>query len=197
MHLVSRRIFVLAACLLLITATSFATVITFNNLPGDGTAIPDGYAGFNWINFYDMSAQLTPIGGSSAAPMPSYAFNKGGAAASFDSGNVFTLTSATLGTDWADGMGVEVLGLAHNQIVDRMYVALNNGVFKQVTFNWSGIDEVTFMAMGTPANPSNMLKFALTQLVVVQSAPEPASLLLLAPGFGLALARLRKLRPGK
>jgi hypothetical protein len=39
-----------AACLLAVTSFASAEIITFNSLPGNGIPIPNGFAGFDWLN---------------------------------------------------------------------------------------------------------------------------------------------------
>lgn len=199
MRLVSRRMLLLAACLLLITSASFASVITFNNLPGNGTAIPNGYAGLNWNNFYDMNL-LTPVNGGAynggVPAMSSYAFNKAGAVATFGSTGTFTFTSAWLGTEWANHLGLEVLGLLDGKIVDRTILVLNAGAPTLQSFNWSGIDEVKFSPLGT-ATSKGTLQFEMSSLVINTSTPEPASLLLLMSGLALGVTRLRNPRSAR
>ena len=46
-----RKLLFLVASLWLVSASGFASVINFDNLPGNGGMIPDGYAGLNWFNF--------------------------------------------------------------------------------------------------------------------------------------------------
>jgi len=46
-----RKFLLVVSSMLLISASSFAGVITFDNLSGNEGMIPEGYAGLNWANF--------------------------------------------------------------------------------------------------------------------------------------------------
>lgn len=66
-----------------------AEVITFNRLPGNGTAIPNRFAGLDWLNLYDMNrnvllpatALIQPAGG--VPPTTTFAYNNAGVPATF------------------------------------------------------------------------------------------------------------------
>ena len=96
-------------------------------------------------------------------------------------------------------MTVEVVRLLGGRVVDRMMLVLSSPVPVQEFFNWSGIDGVRFVPQ-TSATSNGKLQFALSQMVingVTASVPEPASMLLLGSGIGLAITRFRRLRQGK
>lgn len=58
MRLRPRKGLLLAACLLAISLFASAEVITFSSLPGNGKPIPNGFAGLDWLNFYDMDKNM-------------------------------------------------------------------------------------------------------------------------------------------
>jgi len=170
-----------ALCLLMISSACFGSVITFNDLSGRGIVIPDGYAGFQWINFDRMSGVFAS--GATTA-MQTFAVNHAGQVASFGSDSGFTLTSAWLATRWNSDLSVEVVGLVGGQPVHSLIVDLRGGTPQVVTFNWGRIDEVRFVPQAQ-ASAKGSMEFAVSDLAVnrsIPSAPEPATLLLLAPG---------------
>lgn len=100
MRLNVRKMVLLASCLMLITSVSMASVITFDTLSGNAIAIPDGFAGFDWNNFYHMNLGSTfsniPLNTAGVPDMHSFAYNNGGQVASFGSSGTFTFNSAWL-----------------------------------------------------------------------------------------------------
>ena len=203
MHFAPRKSFLLAASLLIVSSLASAEVITFNSLPGNGTPIPNGFAGFDWSNFYDMDMNmlLTPASTTQLAgavpPAKTFAYNNGGAPATFSAPNTFTFSSAWLATDGSSPMTVEVVGLLGGNVVDRMMVVLSSPVPVRENFDWAGIDGVRLVPQ-VSASSNGKLQFALSQIVINSPAvPEPTSMLLLASGVGLAITRLRESRSSK
>ena len=203
MRLLHGRMLFLAACALIIVPLGFADVITFNTLPGNGTAIPNGYAGLNWNNFYDMSLASAPMGSGQALVAGNVAYNNAGMAATFSSNNPFSLTSASFLGPQAGDIAVEAVGTLYGKVMDMSTFVLSDGASRQVVFNWSGINEVHFIpvsvnAANVPSAAANFpMHFFLDSLTINGPgtnvpSPEPASLLLLGPGLGLVLRRLRR-----
>jgi hypothetical protein len=205
MRLAPRKTVLLAACLLAVSSFASAEVITFNSLHGNGKPIPNGFARLDWLNFYDMNrnmllppaAMIRLAGG--VPPTTSFAYNNGGAPATFSASAPFTFNSAWLALDGSSPMTVEVVGLLDGNVVDSIMLVLRSPVPTQEVFNWSGIDGVRFVPQ-TSASSTSKLQFALSQMVidgVTASVPEPASMLLLGSGLGLAITPLRRLRQSK
>jgi hypothetical protein len=113
-----------SACLLAVSSFASAEVITFNRLPGNGPAIPNGFAGLDWLNFCDMNrnvplpatALIHPAGG--VPPTTAFAYNNGGAPATFSASDSLTFGSAWTAADGSSPMTVEVVGLLGGKVVD-------------------------------------------------------------------------------
>ena len=78
-------------------------------------------------------------------PSSAFAYNNGGAPATFSGSDTFRFSSAWLATDGSSPMTVEVVGLLGDKVVDRTMLVLRSPVHIQETFNWSGIDDVRFV----------------------------------------------------
>lgn len=69
-------------------------------------------------------------------PSSAFAYNNGGAPATFSGSDTFTFSSAWLATDGSSPMTVEVVGLLGGKVVDRTMLVLSSPVPIQETFNW-------------------------------------------------------------
>ena len=203
MRFALRNNLLLALCLLVVSSFASAEVITFNSLPGNGTPIPNGFAGLDWNNFYDMDMNvlLPPAAmiqlANSVPSATTFAYNNGGAPAAFSATSMFTFDSAWLALDGSTPMTVEVMGLLGGNVVDHVTLVLSSPVPVQETFNWSGVDAVRFVPQ-LSATSSGKMQFALSEIVINSPAvPEPASMLLLGSGVGLVITRLRKNKSSK
>jgi hypothetical protein len=191
MHSATGKLMSLGTCLLLLCSASFGNVITFNQLLGNGSPVPNGYGGLDWNNFAAMTMPPPAAAFTVAPATGSFAFNKGGAPASFSSPNACTFTSGMLSTMGPSHIGLEIVGTLGGKPVDSVIINLST-VPVQETFNWSGIDGVRFVPQ-PGSNINAKFPFALEQLVINQpSVPEPASMMLFGSGAGLAFAGLRK-----
>ena len=184
-----RKILLVTACLLIVSSWGWANVINFSNLPGNGSAVPEGYAGFNWHNFYDMSGNSAL---TAALPSLSFAFNHAGTAAFSQGGSTFSFDNA-----WFESMGtrataLEVEGELHGKIIESKLIVVTSTPELQ-TFDWSGVTEVRFTPLALATNTAAGAQFLITNLTVnAPGVPEPTTLLLLGSSLGLVFTRLRK-----
>lgn len=183
--------------LLVSAAHARAEVINFDDLSdgGYGTAIPNGYHGLNWTNFYVMNtaaneALFGPSGYSDGTvSAPNVAFNGGGLEA-IVSDNSFTFNSGYFTAAWNNGLTITVDGYLGGNLVDTTSFVVNTTGPTLETFNWT-VDTLDFTSSGgTNAGYHGAgTQFALDNLTIneVAPVPEPAAVLLLATLLSIAL----------
>lgn len=194
--------FAAAVAVAAIAAPARATLVTFDDLPGNFPAIANGYNGLDWSNFVTVAGANTPLSGYPAAVVsaPIVALNSYGLAASISSASAFRLTSAYLTAAWNVGLTVRVDGTLGGNPVYTQY--LNPSVLSstQFIFNSAPVDSVAFLSYGgTPHPPYEITgageQFIMDNLQFTLGAgpiPEPASWALMVTGFGLVGATLRR-----
>ncbi|MEN9868241.1 MAG: hypothetical protein RL748_3831 [Pseudomonadota bacterium] len=172
-----------------------ADTITFDNLATG--FIANGYAGFDWNNFYNTSAPANSgyVGGTVSAP--NIAFNAYGNAASFSKATAFSLDNAFFTGAWNDGLQIHVVGTGGGNTFTKDFT-VNAVSPTQVFFNWSGITSVSFSSSGGVPHPGYNgagTHFALDNLTVnAAPVPEPETYAMMLAGLVAlsAVARRRK-----
>ncbi|MGD0898711.1 MAG: hypothetical protein ABR915_12815 [Thermoguttaceae bacterium] len=175
--------------LLLAGATAAqATVLNFDSLPGDSVAIPNGYGGLNWSNFYYLNAASysgNPSGYLAGMVSPNnVAYNAFGDPASFSSATTLTLNSAYFTGAWNDNLSITAKGYNGANLVDSLIFTVSSTAPTLEVFNWSGIDSVVLSSSGgTPHGypEGSGEHFAMDDLTInggQQAVPEPSSVLI-------------------
>ena len=126
------------------------TIITFDDRPADiSVPIENGYAGLNWNDFYVINSGDLPGTGyeTGVVTQPNAAYNGWANPASFNSANLFTLTSGDFTAAWYDER-VTVNGVLNGVVEDTATFNINTQSPTLETFNWSGINEVDFTSNG-------------------------------------------------
>jgi hypothetical protein len=138
------------AIALAISSQAQATLITFDDLPVE--YIPDGYAGLDWTNV--VAGNVIGAGGpgytTGLVSSPNFAYNGGlfgylaGPAAFSVPSGTFTFNSGYFTSAYFDE-SVTVTGYLLGSTVDTVTfdISTSGPVFE--TFNWSGIDTVSFI----------------------------------------------------
>lgn len=177
--------------------SAMAGVATFDDVTTDdiGAIIPNGYNGLTWDNFgvlHSANWVNNPSGYANGTVSPDYvAFNHNGLAAGF-SGDAFDFVGAYLTAAWQDGLLVEVEGLLGGNLVYSTEFTLDTTGSQWIGFNWTNIDQVTFVSSGGVAafsnRPNGGTQFVLdnvTTRAAMPSAPAPGAVLLGSLGAGL------------
>jgi len=134
-------------------------ILTFDDLPGVGgfdqyLLVPNGYGGLQWQNFQYMDGLAQPNSGylNGVVSPNNIAFNDAGNPALISDGS-FNLNSAYLTAAWNDGLQVEVQGFVGAALIyDHTYTVNTTGP-TLVNFNYTGIDQVTFISSGGTLHP--------------------------------------------
>ena len=180
--------------------------LTFDKLPGNEVAIPQGYGGLNWVNFFYLDGVDfgTPSGYQNGVVSPkNVAYDPFGNAASFNRIVPFTLLSGFFTAAWNDGAGIEAQGfVAGNPIpvvTQNFFVTTSGPLFVNFA-NFTGLNEVWFIP--NDGNPHGFAghgeQFALDNVTIAGDSsiagavPEPAAVLLFGTVTLLMVSLLRR-----
>src|SRR5439155_6509359 len=141
-------------------------VITFDDLPQ--FAVPNGYQGFNWNNFFAVAGDdpaVNPSGYQAAVVSPhNVAFNGFGNPAIVSDSHLFNLNSGYFTAAWKDNLQVQVIGrLLGLDVYNNTYV-LSTTSPTFIAFNYLGIDEVKFVSSGGTHHFGSGEEFAMDNL---------------------------------
>ena len=203
---VAKRV-VVVICFSVATATSaMAQTLTFEGIPSsnNGIAIPNGYGGFVWSNFFalDMTSPHPVLGSGNRCVVSGIncISNGLGQVASLKGATPFTFNSAYM-VAWfngASGNGVPfnltITGLLGATQMFQTTLSLGGTTASLYNFNWANIDELTFDSRTpNPGASANWLLIDNATFNHTSTVPEPGSIVLMGTGFVglLAAARLR------
>jgi hypothetical protein len=180
-----------AAILVVGGAPASATVDRFDDVTTQpDAAITDGYAGFNWHNFWVLDATTyvsNPSGYLNGQISSDYvAFNAWGAPAEF-SGGPFHFVGAYLTSAWRDGLNVDIEGYRLGTLAYSQTLILNTSDPLWFAADYLNVDTVRFVSYGGTHHrgyPGDGTQFALDNLTYT-TIPAPGALVLLGLGTGL------------
>jgi hypothetical protein len=195
-----KRILLASAVALTFTALvpqlAHATVVTFDDLAGDASSVPDGYGGFDWNN-------LTTVGSLNAVNFgyQNTGYGSGTVSGSnvifnWNGGSPVGITLATAGTftyigafftgAW-ESETVSFTGLLNGAVVDTSAAyTITTAAAQFIELDWTGINELIIANTG--------MQWAMDNFTFSASpVPEPASMTLLSVALcGWGLLRRRR-----
>jgi hypothetical protein len=120
---------------------------TFDDLPGGGAPVPNGYLGVNWNNFiYDNVGSGGYVPGTISSP--NTAFNSGGTPANINSPNPFDLHSGYFTAAWNDNLQLHVQGYNRGTLIYDQTYTLQSTMPTLINFDFLGVTEVDFTSSG-------------------------------------------------
>ncbi len=197
--------FLIAALLLATPSISSAATLGFDTL-GGSSAVPNGYGGLDWSNWYVRPA-ASSLGGPSGynnadVSAPDIAYNANGTPASFSAASgTFTLNSFYLTAAWDNNLNVTLTGSRNGVVLDTASFTVSSSAPTFESFNWLGIDTVKLSTSGgvNAFSGGSGTEVALDNLTInnaVSSVPEMSTWAMMLAGFAfVGLMRGCRARP--
>ncbi len=147
--------------------------------------VPPGYAGLDWKNFTSMHVATeygkgTLTGYVTGMVTPEFiVFNENGLPAEFSSKEPFTFVSACLTAAWLDGLEITVEGYLDEKLVETVTVTVSPAASQSFTFDFKGVNRVTFTPSGGTAVKGitgDGTFFALDNLEIADDTPQSTSI---------------------
>ncbi|MGA3282934.1 MAG: immunoglobulin domain-containing protein [Verrucomicrobiota bacterium] len=146
---------ILEFCVLLSSST-FATIITFDDLyVSGGIPVSNPYNGLIWNNFYPQAVNWfnNPNGFVNALLSGSdFVANGGGGTATISSG-LFNLNAGYFAAGWRDNLQMQVEGFLNGNLTYSNTFNLSATSGTMINFNCQGVDTVVFSASGGTRHP--------------------------------------------
>ena len=132
-----------------------SSVLTFDDVTTDTwDAIPNGYGGLNWTNFWVIAPHLdSSLDGSSGWQNGLFsgdflAYNQAGAPAEVSSGTAFDFVGVNMNAAYRDGLLVTATGLRNGTPLFQETIEVNTDLAQYFAFNFIGIDTLQFVSQG-------------------------------------------------
>jgi len=186
------------------TISARSELLTFDDLSGQYTAIPNGYGGLDWsdwwvLNVPDYCLSYCPSGYQQSDVSTPNVANGGNpdeedpGTATFSSSSAFTLNSFYITAGWRDDLTVTVTGYNGAAQIDQTSLTIGTQSASFEVFDWTGLTSVTLaMSGGVPhgyATGSNYAVAIDNMTINGSVTPEPATWMMMLAGFaGLGCA---------
>jgi hypothetical protein len=206
-----RRFAVPLAALLTLTASpALGQLATFDDLAQCTTAyetnsvvaVPNGYAGFDWSNFYVGHGAQTAVRvegpgyATGTVTDPCMALNGFGYPAEVTSATPFIFNGGFFTAAFLDGLFLSVMGFSGATQLFATTMTLSTAGPQLMDVVWEGVDRVRFESgTGSPGSQFvfDNFRFNNTPDPAIPAVPEPVSLLLLGTGLvGVAAVRRKR-----
>lgn len=195
----------ITALLVATSVASQAQTYDFSGLDAAHAAVPNGYAGVTWSNFYVLDGSAPGLAGSGydhgRVTSNEVAYNPFGNPASIVSTTAdgFSLSDAYFTGAWNNGLTITASAVFENgTTASTSFVVDTSGPVDQF-FNWAGLSQVTFTSSGgtqAPGVNGSGEHFAMDNITFAPAVPEPANDALMLAGLGALglVARRRRAR---
>jgi PEP-CTERM motif len=186
-----KQVLLASVAVLTIVAFGFqqaqATILTFDDLAGNTSAVPNGYGGFNWNNQTTVGSLDSQTGtyqntgyGAGTVSGTNVIYNWGGSSPveiTLAGAGTFTYNGAYFTAAWVNET-VSFTGLLNGVVLDTSGAyAINTSTPEFIALNWSGINELIISNTGAQWAMDNFTFNAATKV------PEPVSMALLGVGM--------------
>jgi len=181
-----------------------ADLFTFDDLPDSfpGYAIPNGYGGLDWGNFYELDgANINSFYGVSASGYANgvvsannVAFNNFGNTAITSAATPFNLVSGYFTGAFNNNLTLSVQGYNGGSLIYSQTYTLNATSSQFITLGMNNITEVDFSSYGgynAGLNYGSGTQFVMDNLTVIPT-PEPSALALAGVSWLLLLFRWQR-----
>lgn len=167
-------------------------------------AVPGGYSGFNWSNFFvghgaTTAARVSGPGyASGTVTNPCMALNGFGQPAEITAANPFIFNGGFFTAAFQDGLFLSVVGYSGATQLFSTSLTLNTSGPQLMDVTWEGVDRIRFESgSGSPGSQFvfDNFRFNNTPDPAIPSVPEPGTLILLATGLCAGLAVRKRRRP--
>lgn len=195
----------LAALLAASLGAAHAAVLTFDDV-STSSAIPAGYGGLDWSNFYSHTGIDTfnyggtgYVNGLVSGTQDVYNANATAATVSAISAQGFNLADAYFTGAWNNGLKIVADATFENGQHDSKTFFVDTTGPVDEHFNWSGLASVTFTSSGgTPqlGLTGSGTHFVMDNFNTTLAVPEASNTAMLLAGIGLLAVAARRRRIG-